>query len=108
MDINRARIPNERIVPELLEQLRTAEDLIAVQHEETQERERARLEREQARAARGRIGSWVEDEIAGDQRWEWVGIRRCGSAKQRPAQPSGHACEELTHPKRLGNIVVRA
>jgi hypothetical protein len=108
MDINRAYIANEWIIPELLEQLLTAKDLIGVGHEEFQKLERARLEREAVLAARGRIGGWVEHEIARGQHRAWCRICRCGSTKQRPAERGGDAREELTHPKWLGNIVVGA
>ena len=64
MDINCARIPNERIVPELLEQLLAAEDLPRVAHKEVQQSKGARLKGEEPLATPGGVGGWIKHEIA--------------------------------------------
>src|SRR6266542_5067713 len=108
VDVDRALVADERVVPELLEQLLAAKDLAGVLHQEMEQREGAWFERECVLAAAGYVGGGIEEEVTGGERWRRPNHACPAGANQRTPQGGGDPGQQLAHPERLGNVVIRA
>src|SRR5690242_13120026 len=71
MHIYRAHIADERRLPELGQQLRAAEDLAGMAHEEVQQGKGARLKHDPPLAALGDMSGWIDHQISSPQAAGW-------------------------------------